>query len=142
MRRLKTFFLLVFVVLALGSAGRARERPFFEAKVRIPFALQAGSKVLQPDEYLLAVHLLGNERILTLQTSKGEMVLRTAGQRVDDVPEEDRNFKQRFQMKIRRVQDPEAGKHWIVFDLDYRPGNRDVYRRLTFRVPEAGKTAE
>ncbi len=142
MHRTGLCFVLILGLL-LAVSVKAAGSPFFQGKVRIPFALQSGSKVIKPGVYKVAVRLEGNKRILTLQSARGDTVLRTYGQRVDSIPEEDRQFKQRFQMKIRRMPDQSSpGKNWIVFDLDYRPGNRDVFRRLTFRIREAARAAK
>jgi len=107
----------------------------FESKVKIPYAMSSGPKVLEAGEYWVKSTVNGNDWTLTLRTLRGETVLRTTAMG-GDVPMEDRNFTTPFRLRIKRVADEKSPeKHWIVFELDSKNPRR--FFRATFLVPEA-----
>ncbi len=134
MRRMSVLSFVASALVVTASA-KAAEPPFFQAKVRIPFALQSGSTFVKPGEYSVVIKPGKNFPILDLQSTGGGKVLQINSEGSGFVPREERNFKEEFRLKIARMPDEHSpGKSWIVFYLDNRIG----FRRLTFRVPEGG----
>ena len=126
--------LVALAVLLLPSLVHA-DGPIFESKVKIPYAMSSGSKVLEPGEYWVKSTANGNDWTLTLRTLRGETVLRTTAMG-GDVPKEERNFTEQFRLRIKRVADEKSPeKFWIVFELDYKSPRR--FFRASFLVPEA-----
>ena len=139
MRRMQVY-LLVVCVLVLATSATAGA-PVFKQKVKLPFALQTGSNVLEPGEYVIRIMLDGNDWILTLATSKksNTEVLKTTG-RYATVPKQEQNFQKKYRLQILRMSSAgESGKsNWIIFNLDMKnPGG--FFQRLVFRVREAAK---
>ena len=125
--------LLTLFVLLLPSSIHAQGL-VFESKVKIPYAMQSGPKVLEPGEYWVACAVKGNEWTLKLRNLKGDTVLRTTAMG-GDVPQEDRNFSGQPRLRIKRVADEKSPeKQGIVFQLDYKHPRRFI--RAIFRVPE------
>ena len=60
--------------------------------MKIPYALQSGSKVIEPGEYRVEYKSVKGDRIMTVQDSKGDVLLRTTAAGTDPVPTEERNF--------------------------------------------------
>jgi hypothetical protein len=108
----------------------------FQAKVKIPYALQSGSRVIEPGEYLAKYWRERGSRIMTLQDSKGEILLRATAEGSVSVPKEERNFAGDLRVRITRVADQKSpGKQWVVFNWDYKIG--DKFFRVSFsRVAE------
>ncbi len=132
--------LLVAVSVLLLALFVDAQAPQFQTKVNIPYALQSSSKVIEPGEYVAGYKREGGQRVLTLQTLKGDLVLRTTAEGAVFTPKEERNFAGSFRVRITRVPDQKSReKHWIVFDWDYKVG--PYFWRVTFRVPEAAKTS-
>ncbi len=130
---------LGLAVLLLAPCANA-QAPHYQAKVKIPYALQSGSKVIEAGEYSVEYKSVQGDRIMTVQDSKGDILLRTTAQYTDQVPKEDRNFAGGFRLKITRVADRKSpGKQWVVFDWDYVI--RGNFFRVSFRVPEAAKAS-
>ena len=126
---------LLFV--ACSSATAATN--LLKQEVKIPFALQSGSTVIEPGKYVVRAFLDGNNWFLTLApTSKSNQeVLRVPGA-YGDIPNKDRNFKSDLRLQIMREDDKDKGGKWVIFQLDIRnPG--DNFARLVFRVQEATK---
>ncbi|HLE81348.1 MAG TPA: hypothetical protein VJA25_08655 [Dehalococcoidia bacterium] len=126
-------------LLLLASSSASAGAPlFFKQEVKIPFALQSGSTVVEPGKYMIRAFLEGNNWFLTLSPSSksNREVLRVTGAYAD-IPNEDRNFKE-LRLQIMREDDKDKGGKWVIFQLDIRnPG--DNYARLVFRVQEATK---
>ncbi|MBI3668773.1 MAG: hypothetical protein HY237_03195 [Acidobacteria bacterium] len=130
---------LGLAVLLLAPCANA-QAPHYQAKVKIPYALQSGSKVIEPGEYSVEYKSVSGDRIMTVQDSKGDVLLRTTAQYTDQVPKEDRSFARGFRLRITRVADQKSpGKQWVVFDWDYVI--RGNFFRVSFRVPEAAKAS-
>ncbi len=139
MRKMQVY-LLVVCVLVLATSATAGA-PVFKQKVKLPFALQAGSNVLEPGEYVIRIMLDGNDWILTLAPSKksNTEVLKTTG-KYADVPKQEQNFRKQYRLQILRMSSTgKSGKsNWIIFNLDMKnPG--DNFQRLVFRVREAAR---
>jgi hypothetical protein len=133
------FSSLGLAVLLLAPCASA-QAPHFQAKVKIPYALQSGSKVIEPGEYRVEYKSVKGDRIMTVQDSKGDVLLRTTAPYTDEVPKEERKFAGSFRIKITRVADQKSpGKQWVVFDWDYVIGGN--FFRVSFRVPEAAKAS-
>ncbi len=131
--------LLGVTVLLLAPSAIA-QAPHFQAKVKIPYALQSGSRVIEPGEYSVEYKSERGDRIMTVQNSKGDILLRTTAPGTDPVPKEQRNFAGGFRLRIARVPDQKSpGKQWIVFDWDYII--RGNFFRVSFRIPEAAKVS-
>lgn len=88
MRRTGVFFAAVSLLLLAASA---QTEVLFKQKVKIPFALQSGAKVVKPGEYLVTVKLEAGHRLLTLASSNRQ-VLRTFGEYAT-VPKKERDLK-------------------------------------------------
>jgi hypothetical protein len=128
---------LAGALLLVASSPATAASNFLKQEVKIPFALQSGSTVLEPGKYVVRAFLEGNNWFLTLSpaSKSNREVLRTTGA-YDDIPKEDRNFKSDVRLQIMREDDRDKGGKWIVFQLDIRnPG--DNFARLVFRVQEA-----
>ncbi len=108
--------------------------------MKIPYALQSGSRVIEPGEYSVEYKTERGDRVMTVQNSKGDILLRTTAAGTDPVPKEERSFAGGFRLRIRRVADQKSpGKQWVVFDWDYRM--RGNFFRVSFRIPEAAKAS-
>lgn len=108
--------------------------------MKIPYALQSGSRVIEPGEYRAEYKSVKGDQIMTVQNSKGDVLPRITAPGTDEVPNEERNFAGGFRIKITRVANQKpAGKQWVVFDWDYViAGN---FFRVSFQVPEAAKAS-
>ncbi len=76
---------LGLAVLLLAPCANA-QAPHFQAKVKIPYALQSGSRVIEPSEYSVEYKSERGDRIMTVQNSKGDILLRTTAPGLDPYP--------------------------------------------------------
>ncbi len=84
--------------------------------MKIPYALKSGSKVIEPGEYRAEYKSAKGDRIMTVQNSKGDVLLRTTAQYTEDVPKEDHSFAGGFRLRITRVANQKsAGNNgWVL----------------------------
>ena len=142
MRRMQVYWLVV-CVLALATSATAGQ-VVFKQKVKLPFALQTGSSVLEPGEYLIRVMFDGNNWILSLAPSKksNTEVFKITGAYAD-LPKQEQNFQKEYRLQILRMSSTgKSGKsNWIIFNLDWNnPASKlRPYQRWVFRVREAAR---
>ncbi|MFQ5664719.1 MAG: hypothetical protein ACE5HL_12925 [Terriglobia bacterium] len=137
MHRTAVFFLVAFTLLLAGSA-HSIDRAVFKQKAKIPYALQAGSQVVKPGEYIVEIGLEGTKWILTLYSRQGKGVLRTVGHRKERLGEDPSLGEGKLRLKIMPLPDVKRpGKKVVVFMCDENFRGR-LYQ-IIFRVPEAAK---
>ncbi len=135
---------LAWVLVLLGSLEGVTQahRVYFKQRMRIPYAMQSGSKVIEAGTYLVTIKAERGQRILTLQSARGHLVLRKPGREEKIPPKEKPNPKSETQLNIFQELDAKSGKRWITFHLTIRhPVFRQKVFRLAFRVPAAVETA-
>lgn len=119
-----------------GLSQAAKGNVYLKQKLKIPFALQDGSMVIKPDEYMLKIQNEGGQPVLTILSKKGDPVLRNHGER-DTIPEKERDFKGGGRIRIMALPDSKhPGGRWIVFLYDFMDP-RGNFVRFRFRIAEA-----
>ncbi len=138
MRRIGVVILLALALMVFGSLEAiTQDEVLFKQKVRIPYTLQSGSKIVKPGEYLVTISIDRGTNILTLDSAK-KRVLRTQGE-VKEFPESERSKVKGRRLKVFPLPNRKSpGERWIVFMFDIRGPIGDFYR-IIFRCREATK---
>lgn len=145
MRRTGVACVLTFVAaLALGSLGPAtavaQRRILFDQTVKIPFALELGSKVLKPGKYVLKMESDRGTPTMLFETTGGAGLGRVTGQHIERIPEKDRDLKKDTRLQILPMPNPEdPDRRSITFLFDWKSAMGTEVYRWVFRVPEAAK---
>jgi len=109
----------------------------FREKIKIPYALQSGSKIVKPGEYLVTISMERGTNTLTLDSAK-KRVLRTKGE-YQALPESERSKVKGRRLRVFPLPNRKSpGERWIVFMFDIRGPIGDFYR-IIFRCREAIK---
>ncbi len=138
MPRIGLVILIASAWMGFGSLEAiSQDVVLLKQKIKIPYALQSGSKIVKPGEYLVTISMERGTRILTLDSDK-RRVLRTRGE-AQELPESERSKIKGRRLKVFPLPDRKSpGKRWIVFMLDIRGPIGDFYR-IIFRCREAIK---
>ncbi len=138
MRRIGVVILLALALMVFGSLEAiTQDEVLFKQKVRIPYTLQSGSKIVKPGEYLVTISIDRGTNILTLDSAK-KRVLRTQGE-AKELPESERSKVKGRRLKVFPLPNRKSpGERWIVFMFDLRGQAGDLYR-IIFRCREATK---
>ncbi len=138
MRRIGLVILLALALMGFGSLEAiTQDVVFFKQKIKIPYTLQSGSKIVKPGEYLVTISMEQGTKILTLDSAK-KRVLRTKGE-VQDLPESERSKVKDRRLRVFPLPNRKSpGERWIVFMFDRR-GPIGDFRRTIFRCREATK---
>ncbi len=138
MLRIGLVILIASAWMGFGSLEAiSQDVVLLKQKIKIPYALQSGSKIVKPGEYLVTISMERGTKILTLDSAK-KRVLRTKGED-QELPESERSKVKGRRLKVFPVPDRKSpGKRWIVFMLDFQGPIGDFYR-IIFRCREAIK---
>ena len=136
-RPLLSLCLAVAVIISSGAITAMAGRLLFKGKVKIPYALQVGSRRAAPGEYMLRITIDKGMPVLTLRSKKTGL-LRLNGEN-GRLPDAEKKTVKGQRLRIFPVPDPKnEGKRLIVFQFDARGPVGDFYRK-TFKCREAEK---
>ncbi len=138
MLRIGPVILIASAWMGFGSLEAiTQDVVLLKQKIKIPYALQSGSKIVKPGEYLVTISMERGTKFLTLDSDK-RRVLRTRGED-QELPESERSKIKGRRLKVFPLPNRKSpGKRWIVFMLDIRGPIGDFYR-VIFRCREAIK---
>lgn len=138
MLRIGLVILIASAWMGFGSLEAiSQDVVLLKQKIKIPYALQSGSKIVKPGEYLVTISMERGTKILTLDSDK-RRVLRTRGED-HELPERERSKVKGRRLRVFPLPNRKSpGERWIVFMLDIRGPIGDFYR-IIFRCREATK---
>ena len=109
---------------------------YFKMQVKVPYALQDGKTVLQPNEYTLLVRNEKGHPVLSFLSKDGDLLMRIHGD-YDSMPFNERDFKGKGRLRMMAVPDTKRpGARIIVFLFDFL-SRQDKYVRFRFEIAEA-----
>ncbi len=138
MHRIGLVILLALALMVFGSLEAiSQDVVLFKQKIRLPYTLQSGSRIVKPGEYLVTISIDRGKRILTLDSDK-RRVLHARGEE-KKLPESERSKVKGRRLKVFPLPNRKSpGERWIVFMFDLRDPTGDFYR-IIFRCREATK---
>ncbi len=141
MLRIGPVILIASAWMGFGSLEAiSQDVVLLKQKIKIPYALQSGSKIVKPGEYLVTISMEQGTKILTLDSAK-KRVLRMKGED-QELPESERSKVKGRRLKVFPLPNRKSpGERWIVFMLDLR-GPVGDFHRVIFRCREATKVGK
>ncbi len=133
---------LLFVYLWFGlvfvySDALAQRRILFDQIVKIPYALEVQSQIIDSGKYKLIMESVAAKPTMILQTTDGRIVTQVKGERIENIPEDELDLKKQTRLKIYRLPDYQEGGHWVYFVFDYHGSLGSRVLRWQFKVRQA-----
>lgn len=129
-------FLWVGLVFASFDAF-AQRRILFDQVMKIPYALEVQSKIIESGKYRLIMESVAAKPTMVLQTTGGEIVTQVKGERIENIPKHELDLKKQTRLKIYRLRDYQEGGHWVYFVFDYHGSLGSRVLRWQFKVRQA-----
>ena len=141
MLRIGLVILIASAWMGFGSLEAiTQDAVLLKQKIRIPYTLQSGSKIVKPGEYLVTISMERGTKILTLDSAK-KRVLRTKGED-QELPESERSKVKGRRLRVFPLPNRKSpDERWIVFMFDRR-GPVGDFHRIIFRCREAIKVEQ